>query len=84
MYGWLGASAIAKDVKTPKVDWLSFSVTVKAAEDLLQTRYAWCVNRFNGNEATMRALWYSSPVKLRGKIRVVQLVTLFATRWEKR
>lgn len=83
VYDWLAAFGIPKSATTLKVDWLSFNVTVKAAEELLQTRYAWYVNRFAGNQVTLRALGYSLPVELHEMVRFVQPTTLFATRWEK-
>lgn len=67
---WLQSNGIQFSTISPAGNWLSFSINVEKANQLLDTEFSIFTNIATG-EQTIRTLSYSLPVDLNGHINLV-------------
>ncbi|KAF8576677.1 family S53 protease-like protein [Ramaria rubella] len=73
---WLSANGLTASTVSPAGDWLSVSIPVSKANDLLGTKFSSFTNQQTGKQ-TIRTLSYSIPASLQGHIELIHPTTTF-------
>lgn len=75
---WLASYDISYEAITPAKDWISFSIPVSKASELLNANYSIYTHTPSGKSYT-RTLEYSIPAALSGHINAIHPTTSYVT-----